>query len=95
MDPIELRERSTRDRWPLIRFDDDEVGDDETAALPHLTDAELIAVKLLITTSLVTWLDGDGLDRQSAAIKAQAEAALFKISAALKAQLPTCGGESE
>lgn len=90
MEAQELKASAMRNRWVLSRFPDDELEaeEGEVGVELLLSDAEVVALKLVLATSIRTYLDGDDLDRQSAAIRQQASQALAKISALLRAMLP-------
>jgi hypothetical protein len=83
----------TAPRWPLVRFDDDELpGAEEAGEVPHLSDAEMVVVRLILETTLDRHYSGDDLTREEEAIRAGLIGALGKFKGALAGQLPSAGG---
>jgi hypothetical protein len=79
-------------RWPLVRFDDGEVTEQEAAEVPRLSDAEMVVVRLILETTLDRHYSGDDLTREEEAIRAGLIGALGKFKGALAGQLPSAGG---
>jgi hypothetical protein len=83
-----------RDRWAIVRFDDDEVTEEETAALPHLSDAEMAVLRLIAETTLDRHYSDDDMSREDQAIRSALIGAVGKLKAAIALQLPNEAGQA-
>lgn len=87
--PEQIREHCTP-RWPMLRMTDEEIAEDGTIPEVSLTDAELVAIKVLIIAAERTMFQADPTP-QEAAMQSAWLRAKDKISAALDFFLPKGG----